>query len=450
MNNKVKLGVFTAIGLLAILVSIVAVGSFSVGKKHKVYVLFDNTSGLLKKAKVKIAGVDIGVLRDIELQGNKARLCLTIDEDIALYQNAKASIVSMGIIGTKYIEIFPGDSSFPQVKDGDTMGASDSGSLEDTLGKIADKLNNIIDSIGKDGRNGDMIDNLSDSIRDLKSFMSNLSNQNAKISSAFGSLNKFASALADITVQNKQDIRDAIASMKDMADKMDLLVTKIYQGEGTIGALINDEEMSDELKETVTTAKDALASAKKMVEGLQETLGKANRLQLSWNYMGRFDTKDNKLRSDVGLNIMPSDEKFYYVGIANVADSSEAVDQAEKDTMNTLDALLGFRFDKFEVYGGIMRSKAGGGIGYSFFEPTYAPYRKVYMHLNAYNFGREDNGPEIDAGIRFGFTKWLYAGVMVEDTLYKAAVTPYIKLEIKDTDLAALLGIISIAAVSSR
>jgi hypothetical protein len=58
--------------------------------------------------------------------------------------------------------------------------------------------------------------------------------------------------------------------------------------------------------------------------------------------------------------------------------------------------------------------------------------------------------PEVDLGVRFGFTKWLYAGVMVEDTLYRSALTPYIKIEINDRDLAALLGIISIAAVATR
>ena len=39
---------------------------------------------------------------------------------------------------------------------------------------------------------------------------------------------------------------------------------------------------------------------------------------------------------------------------------------------------------------------------------------------------------------------------MVEDIAYSAAVTPYVKLEIKDTDIASLLGIMSIAAVASK
>ena len=451
MNNKAKLGIFVMLGLFAILVSIVAVGNFSFGRNYRVYVLFDNASGLLKRAKVKIAGVDIGILKSVELHDSKARLCLAINEDVPLYQDAKAAIVSMGIIGTKYIEVIPGNPALPRLKDGAAIAANESGSLEQTFGKIADKISATLDSIGGAGKNGDMIDNLAQALRDLKSVMHNISDQNAKIASSIENINRFSYNLAEITSQNKQDIRDAIVGMKNMAGRMDTLIAKIYEGSGPLGTLINDEEMSRELKETVTTAKETLASAKVTVDGLKETIGRANKLQLSWNYLGRYNAKDEKFRNDLGISIMPNNEKFYYVGISNVADSSEAKSQEERDTMNTLDALMGFRFDKFEVYGGVIRSKAGGGIGYSFFEPVYAPYRTLQANLNVYNFGRNGKrGPEVDFGVRFGFTKWLYAGVMVEDMIYKTALTPYVKIEIDDKDIASLLGIISIAAVASR
>lgn len=450
MNNKVKLGIFVVIGMIAIVVSILAVGSFSIGKKYKIYVLFDNTAGLVKKAKVKIAGVDVGILRGVDLQGTKARLCLTIDNDIVLYQNATACIVSMGIIGTKYIEIFPGDPSLPRIKDGDTIAKSDSGSLEESLSKIADKLNAALSSIGDGGKNGDIIDNLADSIRDLKSIMNNIARQNAKITSVIENINNFSINLADITAQNKQDIRDAIVSMKEMAAKMDAIMNKINDGDGTLAKLINDEDMGQELKETVTIAKEAVASAKTAIDGLSETFGEANKLQLRWDYLGRYDTKDEKLRSDVGVNISMRKERYYYVGVSNVADTSDEDDQDEKDTMNTLTALLGFRGERAEIYGGVIRSKAGGGVGFSFFDPIYAPYRRLTINVEALNFPRKDKPPEFNAGLRYGVTRWLYLGVSVEDIAYKASLTPFIKLEITDNDISRLLGIASVAAVSAK
>lgn len=450
MNNKIKLGIFVLAGLAAVLVSMVAVGSFSLNKRYTVYVLFDNASGLTKKAKVKIAGVEIGVLRGIDLQGTKARLRLAIQDDVKLYQDASASIVSMGIIGTKYIDVNPGDSSLPAVKNGDMLSTSKAPSLEEKLGQIAEKISSAIDSLGKDGKNGDMIDNLAQSIRDLKSIMHNIALQNSKITSAINNINKFSYNLADIADSNKRDIREAVLSMKEAAAKLDAVMTKINEGEGAFAALINDEQMGRHLKETVSTAKDAVASAKTAIDGLSETFGEVNKLQLYWDYMGRYDAKDEKLRSDLGIGISMRKERFYYVGVSNAADAGNEKDKEEKDRMNTLTALLGFRGEHAQIYGGVMRNKAGVGVGYSFFDPIYAPHRRLQVHFDAFNFPRKNKPPEFNAGVRFGITRWFYVGISVEDIAYKASLTPYVKLEIKDTDISRLLGIAGVAAAASK
>lgn len=450
MNNKIKLGIFVLAGLAAILVSLVAVGSFSLNKKYTVYVLFDNASGLTKKAKVKIAGVEIGVLRGIDLWDTKARLRLAIRDDVKLYQDASASIVSMGIIGTKYIDVNPGSSSLPEVKNGDMLSTSKALSLEEKLGQIAEKISSAIDSLGKDGKNGDMIDNLAQSIRDLKSIMHNIALQNSKITSAISNLNKFSYNLADIAESNKLDIREAVLSIKEASAKLESVMTKINEGEGAFAALINDEQMGRQLKETVSTAKDAVASAKTAIDGLSETFGEVNKLQLYWDYMGRYDSKDEKLRSDLGIGISMRKERFYYVGVSNAADASNEKDKEEKDRMNTLTALLGFRGEHAQIYGGVMRNKAGVGVGYSFFDPIYAPRRRLQIHFDAFNFPRKNKPPEFNAGVRLGITGWFYVGISVEDIAYKASLTPYVKLEIKDTDISRLLGIAGVAAAASK
>ena len=447
MNNQIKLGLFVAIGLFGIIVSIIAVGNFTVNRSYKVYALFQNASGLTKKAKVKIAGVDIGVLKGVSLKDSRANLCLAINKDVVLYENATASIVSMGIIGTKYIEINPGDSNYPKVKDGASIGVSEAPSIEQSLNNIMEKVNNTLIAIGSDGKIKDIIDNLSASMADLKLVMRNISSQNAKITRTIDNINQFSFNLAEITGENRDDIRSAIASIKEVSAKLDILVNKISEGDGTLATLINDEETGKELKETIITAKEAVASAKTAIDSFSD---KANKLHLEWDYAGRYNIKDEKLRSDLGIGISMRKERYYYVGISNVADTSGVKDQTEKDTMNTLTALLGFRGENASIYGGVIRSKAGVGVGYSFFDPIYAPYRRLQAHLEAFNFARKDRPPEFNFGARFGITKWLYAGVMVEDIAYSAAVTPYVKLEIKDTDIASLLGIMSIAEVASK
>ncbi|AKL97399.1 MlaD family protein [Endomicrobium proavitum] len=426
MNNSVKLGLFIVVGIAAIAISVLMLGSWTLGRTYNVYAEFSNVAGLTKKAKVKISGVDVGVMRSIELKNSKARLKLAVNKNVTLYQNAKVRIVSMGVIGTKYIEISPGDSNYPQLLAGDTIESDASGG-----GDLFSQLSS-----------GSMTRDLADAVKDLKIIMRSIAQHNEKIASSIGNINDFSRDLAQITSQNKDGITQAVASMKEVADKLNIVLTKLTEGDGTMSALLNDSQMSSDLKETVASAKDT-------VNGLKETLGRASTLQLEWNYMGRYNASAAVFVNDAGIKIMPNNSKFYYVGVANIADAGKVSDP-DKASKNKLEALLGFRFNKAEVYAGALRGKAGVGASYSFFEPVYAPYRTLQVFVNAHDFTREEHGVRVDADARVGIMKWLYAGIVAEDVSHKADFTSYIKLEIKDKDLASLFGIAGVAAVASK
>ncbi|MDR1662906.1 MAG: MlaD family protein [Endomicrobium sp.] len=438
MSKQLRLGIFVFFGLAAVAVSIIATGSFSLKKTYNVYAKFDNISGVTEKAKVKIAGVDIGVLRSISLENSQAKLKLSIDKNVKLYRNGVARIVSMGVIGTKYIEISPGDLSAEELKDDDYIFTEQSSSFEAILKNISTR----VDKAMHNKQYGDMMENLADSIYFLKDVMGNLASENENVSKIISNLNKFSYDVAVISSENRKDLRAIVLSIRDLSEKLDALIERISNGNGMASVLINDEQMSKNLKETVVSAKET-------VRELKNTICKTNKLQLSWNYTGRYDVKDKKFRNDVGISIMSSYNKFYYVGISNVADYNSTSDY-EKGSMNKLDALLGFRYGKCEIYGGVIKGKCGVGFGYSFFEPTWAEFRRFKVYLNMYDFVREKHGSVIDTGMRVGLTQWLYAGIDLEDIFSKTAVTPYIKLEINDKDLMALLGIINITTIAAK
>lgn len=73
---------------------------------------FHSISGLKKGASVEIAGVPVGKVADIQLDGNnfQAIVQLVIDTDVVLQEDCIASIRTAGIIGDRYISIAPGGS----------------------------------------------------------------------------------------------------------------------------------------------------------------------------------------------------------------------------------------------------------------------------------------------------------------------------------------------------
>jgi phospholipid/cholesterol/gamma-HCH transport system substrate-binding protein len=439
MKNHIKFGIFTVLGISAIILSILALGNFSLKRTYNIYVEFDSIAGLTKKAKVKIAGIDIGVLREVSLDKGKAKLKLSINRNIVLYKNAYASIVSMGVIGTKYIKIVPGDESQSLLKNGDTILGQNYSSLDNLLTDITTQINRALNN----DKYGNMIENFADAIHSLRDFLETLAAQNGKIEDTFTNLDQFTKDLANISSHNKLNLSETVEQIKDISKKLDILINRIYYGNGPIATLINDEKMSNDLKETVESAKEAIKS-------LNKTVTKSSKLSLQWNYTGRYNTRDLKLRNDIGISVMPNSKKFYYVGVANVTDASSVTDVDEKNTVNKLEALLGFRREYSEIFGGVIRGKAGVGFGYSFFGPICDVYKGLKLNLKVYDFARDSHGPQINFGARYGIMKCLYAGVLLEDISYKPSFSPYLRLEIDDQDLAAMLGIISIAAIVSK
>ncbi|MDR3111693.1 MAG: MlaD family protein [Elusimicrobiota bacterium] len=417
MNNALKLGIFTLVGIAAIIASIFTVGSFSFHKTYHIYAKFDNISGLMIKAKVKIAGVDIGFLDNISLEDGKANLRLNIEKTHILHKNASASIASMGLIGTKYIEIAPGDYTYPPLQEGDIIGTSKETSLDNVLTKLSEKIEASL-------QNG-LIDNVYDTVMSLKNVLANLENQNRNVSAI-------------------------VENILNVSAKLDLLITHIYSGKGPLGTIINDDRTTQDIKTIIADAKTAASNIKNISSSLGKTISKTSELQISWDYTGRYNSRYSLFRNDIGVTVTPNKNKFYYVGISNVSDTKTLDKKNDSELANSIDALIGFRRSNAQIYGGLIRGSGGLGVSYSFFESISSNYKTLQLNVNAHNFARKNNGSEIDAGIAIGITRWLYVGTSFEDIAYKSAITPYIKLQINDDDIASILGIASLAAVASR
>ncbi|EDY80767.1 mce related protein [Verrucomicrobiia bacterium DG1235] len=115
MNSKkidFSVGLFVLIGLLAIVYMAVQIGGsrFLGSDSRSVTAIFTNIGGLSSGSNITIAGVKIGTVGPITLNPEtlKAEVELRIDNDIELFDDATASIKTNGLIGDKYIAIYPG------------------------------------------------------------------------------------------------------------------------------------------------------------------------------------------------------------------------------------------------------------------------------------------------------------------------------------------------------
>lgn len=107
------------------------------GRYYPVQARFNRTDGLLVGDLVRLAGMNVGKVVDAQLDDNfKAVLTLEIKDSVKLPDDSSASIVSSGIMGTKYIEIEPGGSEDMIPVGGEFTYTQDAMVVEELLDRI--------------------------------------------------------------------------------------------------------------------------------------------------------------------------------------------------------------------------------------------------------------------------------------------------------------------------
>ena len=113
-DTKLELivGVFVLIGLAALAYLAIKLGKLEIigSNQRDIQAVFDSAAGLKKGAGVEIAGVQVGQVKRIALDGERALVTLAVQPHVKVYQDAIASIKTRGLIGDKYVSLSPGGS----------------------------------------------------------------------------------------------------------------------------------------------------------------------------------------------------------------------------------------------------------------------------------------------------------------------------------------------------
>jgi phospholipid/cholesterol/gamma-HCH transport system substrate-binding protein len=121
-------GVFVLTGIVCLGYLSIKLGKLELigGNVYEVIAQFNTASGLKAGSSVEIAGVEVGRVRAITLDEDRAAVILAVDNKVKLYTDTIASIKTRGIIGEKFLALSPGGGGDP-LKPGDTIRDTESG-----------------------------------------------------------------------------------------------------------------------------------------------------------------------------------------------------------------------------------------------------------------------------------------------------------------------------------
>ena len=121
MTPAARIGLFMLMGMIILGVFIIKIEDIPVGERGdrlSVTARFSSAAGIDRKASVRIAGVRVGKVESVHLDGAQALLVLSLDPDVRLHQGATAQVTAMGMLGDKYVEILPGNANAPLLPSG--------------------------------------------------------------------------------------------------------------------------------------------------------------------------------------------------------------------------------------------------------------------------------------------------------------------------------------------
>lgn len=235
------------------------------------YAEYENVEGLATSAPVTINGFPVGKIQSIALQNDTGKLLveLLIKTDFPISKSSVVNIYEPGLIGGKQIQIIPNLDDPNLAESGDMLS---SGSVPGLTSLVGDKLQPLQEKIEKMVVSADSLlthlnmvldektrQNLRNSVENLNATMvefrgaSQSVNQmlvenKSKISSTVTNLNhasKNFSSLSDSLAT--ADVAGMARKIENTLDKVNALMTEVESGNGTIGKLLKDDKLYNNL-----------------------------------------------------------------------------------------------------------------------------------------------------------------------------------------------------------
>lgn len=286
--DKYRTGL-VVVGIMAMMVALVVTASrLNLGARTYSAEL-EHTAALRVGEPVQVAGVGVGKVTKLELQGNKVRMEFTVDDDVTLGKDTTLEIKVSTLLGTHYLSVVPagegdvGDSTIPMartkvpynlqdvIEEGTPeVLAYDVEKIDAALGEMA----NLLDSAGPSikpaltqvSKLSNLIAGRSDDIGKLLSAASTVTEQLTQSSDDIIALMKSSNLILSTLNTRREAIRDLLSDLKVLGVNLNAIVSDI---KADAGPLLDDlNTVIDELQQhekSLGLAVDNLAIASRYV-----------------------------------------------------------------------------------------------------------------------------------------------------------------------------------------
>jgi len=324
---EVKVGVLILVALGLLGAFVVVMGGLSFEPTVKVYVDFDNPGGLQTGAPVKISGVKVGRITQLQFRGGEIdsqtgdplpmiRVVVELESQYqkAIHEDSRWYITTQGVLGEQFLAVEPGSPDKPLIQDGAVVQGLSPPRLDLLLSESYDLLHKAYTSINANedkimdiflalhatlqgtgklfNNNGERIEHIvsnteqlteeaTETLREARAryvdgpqvtrILNNLDQTSTRLNEDLPPLLRDGREIAADTKkltrslasdeqlrrygQITRDLGAASGDARKAAAGAQSLVSRVERGEGTVGALLRDEAVYDDLQELLRDLK---------------------------------------------------------------------------------------------------------------------------------------------------------------------------------------------------
>lgn len=310
---------------------------------YPVCAVFDNAHGLITKSRVTVAGIPVGYIEEISLEGAQARVDMVVENRVELYENASIERRSASLLGEYILAINPGDSTAPRLDPGECIHevteTPDTADIMNDVGAIASSVRSVAAQVervfGTDegGRQmAEALRNLTEALEavnrtvqaneaavthTLQNIESITTNAEPELAAILDDVSSVTRDLRSIIEHNRDgldegvgEVGPTIASINRASHQLERVLEDVGEitertaaGEGTVGRLTSDEHLIDEAEEAV--------------EGINNLVGGLARLQTIVGLRSEYLFLSNAFKNYLEIRIAPAEDRYFLIQLVD-------------------------------------------------------------------------------------------------------------------------------------
>ena len=338
------------------------------GDNFTLYAPFKQVLGLESSADVRLSGVPVGKVYSIVNANGGVVVTMKINQDAKIPDDSIATVSSVGVMGSKFINITPGVDNGDYLKNGDSIKVTEEAdmnamfeSMDRVLGKVDILLQDIEAIVGDNA------------------FKTSVVEMSENLKQASSHANKMMETLDRIAANNEENVNQIATQMNTLLASMNTTMKNIDHMTANIDKFAGDPQTAAELKETLSniaaTSKSVAQIAdnmngvmgdKQVADDLRATISNAKDVSERANrILGKVDSASSievnpsvemlysgkKHDFDTNFNLQFSkDDSELDLGVEDIGDHSK------------LNAQFGKRWNDFGARAGIVAGKPGIGL----------------------------------------------------------------------------------------